>query len=138
MNTRSGPFTMMSAMLSSSSSGCSGPSPSMSLTSSAASWRCSRAFSWIRRSVAMSPTSFSISGASLSCGSAAAAAGSSWDSASVRNSANWSEVDWLCIGAAITGLGGGGGGGGSPLSFSVRRRPNIGVAFIPTCPTACR
>ena len=42
-NTRFGPFTMMSVMLSSSNSGSNGPSPSMSLTSSPASWRCSRA-----------------------------------------------------------------------------------------------
>ena len=44
--TRLGPFTMMSVMLSSSNSGSSGPSPSMSSTSSPASWRCSRALSW--------------------------------------------------------------------------------------------
>ena len=46
-----GPFTMMSVMVSSSSSGSSGPRPSMSSTRSSASWRCSRAFSCRRCSV---------------------------------------------------------------------------------------
>ncbi len=77
----------------------------MSLTSSPASCRCSRALSWMRRSVAISPTSFSISGSSRSCGSAAAAAGSSCDKASVRSSVSCSEVDGLTI------VGGGGAAG---------------------------
>ena len=48
MNTVSGPFTMMSLMVSSRSSGSSGPKPTMSSVSSCASCACSRAESCTR------------------------------------------------------------------------------------------
>ena len=58
----------------------------MSSTSSRASWRCSRALSWMRRSVAMRPISASTSAASRSGARPAAAAGSSRARHSVRSS----------------------------------------------------
>ena len=84
---RSGPFTMMSAMLSSSSSVSSGPRPTMSLTSSAASARCSRALSWMRRSVATALMIISTAAASLTRRHGATAAGSIWARQMLRNSA---------------------------------------------------
>ena len=64
-NTRFGPLTMMSVMVSSSSSGSSGPRPSMSSTSSPASWRCSRPLSWMCCSVAISDSTRSTSSGSV-------------------------------------------------------------------------
>ena len=75
-NTRSGPFTMMSVMLSSASSGSRGPRPSMSFTSSCASWRCSRALNWMRRSSAISASRRSTSVRNRSGDMVAAAAAS--------------------------------------------------------------
>ena len=117
-NTLSGPLTMMSVIRSSSSRGSSGPSPSMSLTSSRASARCSRPLSWMRRWVAISARVRSTSWVSSSWVSFASEVGSISPRHSVRNSTI----------AAPGGRRGGGGGSaswtGAACTAVAWRRPN--------------
>ena len=122
MNTRFGPFTMMSVMLSSSSSSSSGPSPSMSWASSAASLRCSRALSWRRCSVAISESTRSTSNASRSGGRLAMTAGSSCARQASRN---------CVVGAvwSVAALRGSGSSGTAEASMVVFRSPQSSVAL---------